>query len=100
MTTREGKLLKTSAGLALALLLLAPLASFASWGVSVGVGVAAPGPGYWVPGYYGYYGGWVPGHYVARPFAGAVWVGPRWGWSGHHRYFAHGYWRHPYYHRW
>ncbi|MBV8200918.1 MAG: hypothetical protein JOZ15_09885, partial [Acidobacteria bacterium] len=76
---------------------LAPLASFASWGVSVGVGVGVPGPGYaWVPGYYGY-SGWVPGYYAVRPYAGAVWVGPHWGWYGYHRHFYRGYWR---YRRW
>jgi hypothetical protein len=104
MTTREGRLLKTSMVLALALLVCGPLASFAgSWGVSVGVGVAAPGPGYvWVPGCYDWrpVGGyaWVPGRWALPPYAGAVWVGPRWGWYGHHRNFVHGYWRHAYYH--
>jgi hypothetical protein len=102
MRTREGKLLKTSMVLAVALLLCAPFASFASWSVSVGFGVAAPGPGYvWVPGCYdwgprGY--AYAPGYWAVPPYAGAVWVGPRWVGYGHHRYWAHGYWRHGYYH--
>src|SRR5580693_467166 len=107
MTTREGKLLRTSIILGAALLLAAPLASFAgSWGVSVGFGVGpsygygyAPGPGYvWVPGCYDWrpaYGySWVPGRWAAPPFAGAFWVGPHWGYYGHHREFIHGYWGH------
>jgi hypothetical protein len=101
MTTREKRLLRTSMTFALALLVLAPLASFAGWGVSIGVGVAAR-PGYaWVPAYYDYrpagYYSYVPGYYAVPPYAGAVWVGPHWGWSGYHRYWVHGYWRHPYY---
>jgi hypothetical protein len=110
-TTRESRLLRISITLCAALLLAAPLASFAaSWSVSVGFGVrpgpgyagyygVAPGPGYvWVPGCYdwrpavGY--GWVPGRWAEPPFAGAVWVGPRWGWYGHHRHFIGGYWAH------
>jgi hypothetical protein len=93
MTTRERNRLRTSAVLALALLLLTPLASFASWGVSVGVG--APGPAYfWVPGHYSDYG-WVPGHYAVRSYGGGIWLNSRW---GHHPYH-HRYWRHGYYHR-
>ena len=53
----------------------------------------SPGPGYsWISGYYYPVGPrwvWRPGYWGARPFAGAVWVGPRY--YGH-RYYA-GYWR-------
>ncbi|MDP9122562.1 MAG: hypothetical protein M3O15_14535 [Acidobacteriota bacterium] len=93
MTTHEGKLLKNSIILALALVVLAPLTSFAgSWGFRVNLGIAAPGPGYvWVPGYNEGYG-WVPAHWALPPFAGAFWVTPRWSWNGHQRYLVNGYW--------
>jgi hypothetical protein len=53
----------------------------------------APGPGYcWVNGYW-YPAGpryaWRAGYWAPRPYAGAVWVGPRY-FSG--RYYR-GYWR-------
>lgn len=52
-----------------------------------------PGPGYaWINGYYYPYNGgysWRAGYYARRPFAGAVWVGPRY---VRGRYY-HGYWR-------
>jgi hypothetical protein len=96
MNTRDSRRFRKSMVIFAALLVLAPLASFASWGVSVGFGVA-PGPGYvWVPGCYawrpavGYV--WAPGRWALPPFAGAVWVGPHWGWYGHRRYFVGGSW--------
>lgn len=50
----------------------------------------APGPGYaWVGGYYGPRHEWRRGYWARRPFAGAVWVGPRW---SRGRYYG-GYWR-------
>ncbi|HEX4228722.1 MAG TPA: hypothetical protein VHZ07_08630 [Bryobacteraceae bacterium] len=53
--------------------------------------VARPGyvfiDGYWYPAGARY--GWHPGYYARRPFAGAVWVGPRY-YGG--RYYR-GYWR-------
>jgi len=97
-TTHKRKLLRTSIGLALALFVLAPVASFAgSWGVGVGIGVA-PSPVY-VGGYYYPY----PAYY---PYGGSVWVAPHWGWYGYHRIWVRGYWRHRgyyhhgYYRRW
>jgi len=57
------------------------------------VAYAAPYPGYaWIPGYYYPVGArwvWRAGYWGHRPFAGAVWVGPRY-YGG--RYFG-GYWR-------
>src|SRR5262252_8086913 len=112
MTTRETKLLRTSLVLGAALLLLAPLASFAgAWSVSVGVGGPAYvgygygyAPGYvWRPGCYewgpagGYY--WAPGAWVAPPFAGAAWIGPHWGWVGGRRIFIHGHFGHRFHNR-
>ncbi len=90
MITRERRLLKIGMTLALALLVMAPLASFGA--VVVGIGVAAPGPGYvWVPGYYNY-NAWVPGAWALPPYAGAAWYGPHWGWYGGQRVFVRGYW--------
>ena len=55
-------------------------------------------PGYvWIAGSYDWVGGryvWTRGHYMRRPYAGAVWVAPRWE-AGAHRYHR-GYWRRPY----
>jgi hypothetical protein len=113
MNTREKRLLRTSITFALALLVLAPLASFAgSFGVSVGFNVGAR-PGYvWVPPYYDYrpagYYAYAPGYWAAPPYTGAIWIAPHWGWYGHHRYWVRGYWghrgyygyRHGYYRRW
>ena len=63
--------------------------------------VAAPAPvpyGYvWVPGYYawnGYAYTMVPGAWVRPPYAGAVWVAPRYYSGPHGAYYARGYWRH------
>ena len=58
----------------------------------------APGPQalwFWAPGCWVWRGHWVwgGGHWMHRPHPGAVWVGPRWEWRGHHRVWAEGYWR-------
>jgi hypothetical protein len=56
----------------------------------------APGPDYiWTPGYWdyanaGYY--WVPGAWVAAPYAGGLWTPPWWGFYGGHYRFHRGYW--------
>jgi hypothetical protein len=99
----------------LTVLLLAGSSLFAAPAVVVGVGIggygpgyyappppppvaagyvpAAPGPGYaWVAGYHYPVGpryGWRPGYWARPPYAGSVWVGPRY--FGH-RYYG-GYWR-------
>jgi hypothetical protein len=98
MNTREKRLLRNSITMALALLVLAPLASFA-WGLSVGVGVGAPGyyrpagyyAPYYAPAYYPYY----PSY---GPYYGRVWIAPHWGGYGYHRVWIRGYWgyRHHY----
>ncbi len=52
-------------------------------------------PYVWRGGYYnwnGYGYGWVPGAYVRPPYAGAVWVGPRWVHGPRGAYWARGYW--------
>jgi hypothetical protein len=60
------------------------------------VGVA-PGPGYaWVAGYWGwgraaYY--WIPGRWVARPYARARWEPGRWRHRGQGWYWVPGRWR-------
>jgi hypothetical protein len=61
--------------------------------------VGAPVPyGYvYRPGYYmwtGYGYQMVPGAYVRPPYAGAVWVAPRYASGPHGHYYVHGYWRH------
>jgi hypothetical protein len=64
--------------------------------------VAAPAPypayGYvWRPGHYvwtGYGYQLVPGTWVRPPYAGAVWVAPRWTSGPHGAYWVRGYWRH------
>ncbi len=58
----------------------------------------APRPsGYvWRPGYYvwtGYGYRLVPGGWVVPPYAGAVWVGPRWVSRPYGRVWVRGYWR-------
>jgi hypothetical protein len=100
----------------LALLLLVGSSAFARTHFYIGVGVGpayggyyvapppppppavayvapAPGPGStWIAGYWYPYRGryvWRAGYWARRPYAGAVWVGPRY--YGH-RYY-HGYWR-------
>jgi hypothetical protein len=50
----------------------------------------------WRAGYYswnGYAYGWVPGVWVRPPFAGAVWVGPRWAAGPRGHVWMRGYWR-------
>jgi hypothetical protein len=100
--------------LLLLMFLVASSSVFAAhWSVGIGVGVGpaygyyaapppppvvayyppSPGPGYtWVSGYY-YPAGpryvWRAGYWARPPYAGAVWVGPRY--TGH-RYY-NGYWR-------
>ena len=60
------------------------------------VGVA-PGPGFvWVAGYWEWGGAayaWVPGRWVARPYARAVWVRGHWHGSRHGWYWVPGRWR-------
>lgn len=99
----------------LAIFLLAGSSLFARTHFSVGIGVggyyryggyyapppvvyAAPAPyyaapaSYWIDGYYYPVNGrrvWRAGYYARPPYAGAVWVRPRWEGS---RYSA-GYWR-------
>ncbi len=55
--------------------------------------VPAPAPGYyWVNGYYYPVGPrwvWRPGYWARPPYAGAVWVGPRY----YRGYYYRGYWR-------
>src|SRR5215470_14376128 len=55
--------------------------------------VVAPGPGYgWVAGYYSPVGrrwAWHNGYWARRPYAGAVWVAPRY----HGGRYWRGYWR-------
>jgi hypothetical protein len=63
--------------------------------------VAAPPPPpvygmVWQPGYYawsGYRYAWVPGIWVRPPFAGAVWMGPRWVRGPRGAFWARGSWR-------
>jgi hypothetical protein len=58
----------------------------------------APGPmsvWFWAPGAWEWRGHWVwvSGHWVHRPYAGAVWIGPHWTWNKHHRVWVSGGWR-------
>jgi hypothetical protein len=90
-----------------AALIVAPVsAAVARVGVVVGITPPSPvvepvpplpAPGYvWQPGYWSWNGVqyvWVPGSYVAAPYAGAVWVPGIWrrrhdGWAWHE-----GHWR-------
>jgi hypothetical protein len=51
---------------------------------------------YWVRGYWGWRGNgwmWVPGRWVDRPRAGAMWVGGRYYARGSRYYWRSGYWR-------
>jgi hypothetical protein len=64
----------------------------------VDVYTAAPGPlalWFWAPGVWEWNGRWVwtAGHWVNRPYPGAVWVGAHWGVRGHHRVWVTGRWR-------
>ena len=98
----KSKLLTGLAGL-----LLASSTTFASWGVSVGIGAPRP--------YYGPRAGvyvaaapapvYRPAPYVApapyvntyvepAPFVGAVWFPGRWGYGQRGRYWVRGYWGH------
>ncbi len=58
---------------------------------------APPGGAYvWTPGYWSWNGRayyWTKGHYVARPYARAVWVPPRWVRSGSGWVLVPGRWR-------
>jgi hypothetical protein len=49
-------------------------------------------PGYWQYGQGGYY--WVPGAWVAPPYAGALWTPGYWGADGSRYRFHPGYWGH------
>lgn len=58
----------------------------------------APGPlnvWLWVPGCWEWRGRWIwaGGHWAARPYRGAVWVGPHFGYRGHYRVWFGGGWR-------
>ena len=92
--------------LAAALLVAAPMASFASVFISVGfappilpvyVQPLCPGDGYlWTPGYWaytpdgGYY--WVPGVWVQPPTVGFLWTPGYWGFFGGQYRWNAGYW--------
>jgi hypothetical protein len=98
--------LRSARWLLLALLVcLIPAAAHA--GVLIQVGFAPPAlpvyeqplcpepglmwtPGYWAYGDDGYY--WVPGAWVAAPYAGALWTPGYWGWEGGRYFFHGGYW--------
>ena len=88
-----------------AALLAAPVASFASVFISVGIAPPAlpvytqpicPSEGYiWTPGYWGYGDGgyyWVPGVWVQPPSVGLLWTPGYWGWGGSNYLFHAGYW--------
>jgi len=70
-----------------------PVVAYAPPVVAAAYAPPAPGPGFvWIAGYrypVGAGWGWHAGYWARRPFAGAVWVGPRY-FGGH--YHA-GYWR-------
>ncbi len=96
--------LALSAGL-IGLAACAPLPPAGALFVSVGppvyyqedvVGVA-PGPDYvFIRGYWDWGGGayvWVPGRWVERPYANAVWVEPRWRHANAGWYREEGHWR-------
>jgi hypothetical protein len=96
--------------LALAVMIAAPVASFAQIAIGIGISVhTAPPPlpvyvqpplpaeGYiWTPGYWaysneaGYY--WVPGVWVQPPTVGVLWTPPYWGFVGGVYGFHPGYW--------
>ncbi|HZT76457.1 MAG TPA: hypothetical protein VFA27_07355 [Vicinamibacterales bacterium] len=109
------------AGLTVMALLATAATTHASSHVYVGVGIGVPAPvavapvppppvapayvpaapygyGYvWRPAYYvwtGYAYRAVPGAWVRPPYAGAVWVAPRWVSAPRGAYFVRGYWRH------
>ena len=58
--------------------------------------VEAPGPDYvWIGGYWVWQGRWVwsPGHWVARPYVGAVFAPGHWIHRGHRWAWEPGHWR-------
>ena len=86
-------------------LVMAPLVSFGSVFISVGIAPPVlpvytqplcPGDGYlWTPGYWGYGEGgyyWVPGVWVQPPQAGVLWTPGYWGWGGSAFLWHAGYW--------
>jgi hypothetical protein len=96
--------------IAAALVIAAPVASFAQIGIGIGISVHVappalpvyvqppiPAEGYiWTPGYWaysddaGYY--WVPGVWVQPPTVGVLWTPPYWGFEGGLYGFHAGYW--------
>jgi len=108
-STRKSIQKIAAAGVAAAVLVFVPTASFGAVDVAIGISVGTPppalpvytqpicpGPGYiWTPGYWayspdGYY--WVPGVWVVAPGVGMLWTPPYWGWSGGAYVFHAGYW--------
>ena len=108
-TTRKSIQKIAAVGVAAAILVFIPTASFGSVDVAIGISVGTPppalpvytqpicpGPGYiWTPGYWayspdGYY--WVPGVWVVAPAVGMLWTPPYWGWNGGAYIFHAGYW--------
>ena len=97
------------AGLTFAALLVTAATAHAGARVYVGVNVGVPAPpaavvvgapvpyGYvYQPGYYmwtGYAYQYVPATYVRPPYAGAVWVAPRYVHGPRGAYYVRGYWR-------
>src|SRR5450432_4852667 len=88
-----------------AVMLAAPVASFAGVFFSVSIGPPelpvyeqplCPGdgyictPGYWDYGDEGYF--WVPGTWVTAPRVGYLWTPGYWGWGGNAFRFHEGYW--------
>jgi len=84
---------------------LAPLASHAQIGISVGIAPPPipvyaqpelPGPNYiWTPGYWAWGGQdyyWVPGTWAEAPQPGYLWTPGYWGWGGSSFVFNEGYW--------
>jgi hypothetical protein len=64
----------------------------------VEVVTVAPGPVtqyYWVPGVWEWRGTWVwaGGHWIVRPYYGAVWVQSGWVYRHHNRVWVTGHWR-------
>ncbi len=94
--------------IAAALIVAAPVASFAQFAIGISVHTAPPAlpvyvqpplpaEGYiWTPGYWaytedaGYY--WIPGVWVEPPTVGVLWTPPYWGFEGGLYGFHAGYW--------